>query len=90
MAVVFLPTPLRRDIGGQQSVEVPGASLRDIIDQLNAVSPGLREKLIDPELEGRVNRSYSAIVDGEAADLGLRTAVRPDSEVHFIPAIAGG
>ena len=90
MAVVFLPTPLRKDVGGRQSVDVPGANLRDIIDGLEAISPGLRNKLIDPELEGRVNRSYSAIIDGEAANLGLRTAVQPDSEVHFIPAIAGG
>ena len=90
MAVVFLPTPLRKRFDGQQSVEVPGSTLRQIIEALDARSPGVRELLVDPELEGRVNRSYSAIVDGEAADLGLRTAVRDDSEVHFIPAIAGG
>lgn len=90
MAVVFIPTPLRKDVGGRQSVDVPGGTLREIIEGLDAISPGIRDKLIDPELEGRVNRSYSAIVDGEAADLGLRTSVRPDSEVHFIPAIAGG
>ena len=90
MAVVFLPTPLRKYIQGRQSVEVPGATLREIIDNLDAECPGIRDQLVDPELEGRVSRIYSTIVDGEAIDLGLRTTVGVRSEVHFIPAIAGG
>lgn len=90
MAVVFLPTPLRKRFDGRQSIDVPGGTLRQIIEELERRSPGVRELLVDPELEGRVNRSYSAIVDGEASDLGLRTTVREDSEVHFVPAIAGG
>jgi hypothetical protein len=90
LAVVFLPTPLRKRFEGRQSVDVPGGTLREIVEGLERLSPGVRELLVDPELEGRVNRSYSAIVDGEAADLGLRTTVGKDSEVHFIPAIAGG
>ena len=32
----------------------------------------------------------SAIVEGEATVLGLRQQLEPDSEVHFLPAIAGG
>ena len=90
MAVVFLPTPLRKFIGGAPSVEAAGTTLRAIIDDLNAHYPGLKELLIDPELENRVIRSMSAIIDGEATDMGLRTTVEENSEVHFIPAIAGG
>ena len=90
MAVVFLPTALRKYIGGATSVEVPGATLRQVIDRLEADYPGLREHLVDPELEGRVMRTISAIVDGEPIDLGLRTTVDENSEIHFIPAIAGG
>lgn len=64
--------------------------MREIIAALDQISPGIAAQLVDPELEGRVNRSYSAIIDGEAADMGLRTSVGKDAEVHFIPAIAGG
>jgi molybdopterin converting factor small subunit len=90
MAVIFLPTPLRKFIGGQPSTEAVGATLRQLIDDLEAHYPGLKNLLIDPELDSRVIRSMSAIIDGEMADMGLRTTVGENSEVHFIPAIAGG
>ena len=90
MAIVFLPTALRKYVGGAASVQAAGATLRQVIEALEADYPGLRERLIDPELEGRVIRSISAIVDGEPIDLGLRTTVDEHSEIHFIPAIAGG
>ena len=90
MATVFLPMPIRRRIGGEASLVVEGATLRQIINNLEERIPGIREELIDPELDDRVIRSISAIIDGEAADMGLRTTVGENSEVHFIPAIAGG
>jgi molybdopterin converting factor small subunit len=90
VAIVFLPMPIRRRIGGEPSLVVEGATLRQIINSLEELIPGIREELIDPELDDRVTRSISAIIDGEAADMGLRTTVGENSEVHFIPAIAGG
>jgi molybdopterin synthase sulfur carrier subunit len=90
VAVVFLPTPMRKHADGAVSIDVPGATLRELIDNLDARYPGLKAQLIDPELEGRVIRSLSAIVDGEAADMGLRTRIDEGSEVHFLAAIAGG
>jgi molybdopterin converting factor small subunit len=82
--------PLRKFIDGRPSTPAKGTTLRQIIDDLDATYPGIKELLIDPELESRVIRSMSAIIDGEMADLGLRTEVGENSEVHFIPAIAGG
>ena len=32
----------------------------------------------------------AVIVDGVTSELGLLAKVGPDSEVHFLPAIAGG
>ena len=82
--------PIRRRIGGEPSLVVEGATLREVINNLEEHIPGIREELIDSELEDRVIRTISAIIDGEAADMGLRTTVGKDSEVHFLPAIAGG
>jgi molybdopterin converting factor small subunit len=90
MAIVFLPMPIRRRIGGEASLVVEGATLRQIINHLEELIPGIRDELIDPELDDRVMRTISAIIDGEAADMGLRTTVGEHSEVHFLPAIAGG
>jgi molybdopterin synthase sulfur carrier subunit len=90
VATVFLPMPIRRRIGGEPSLVVEGATLRQVINNLEERIPGIREELIDPELDDRVIRTISAIIDGEAADMGLRTTVGENSEVHFLPAIAGG
>jgi molybdopterin synthase sulfur carrier subunit len=90
MATVFLPMPIRRRIGGDPSLQVEGTTLRHIINNLEERFPGIREELIDPELDDRVIRNISAIIDGEAADMGLRTTVAENAEVHFLPAIAGG
>jgi molybdopterin converting factor small subunit len=90
MATIFLPMPIRRRIGVEPSLQVKGETLRQIINNLEERFPGIREELIDPELDDRVIRSISAIIDGEAADMGLRTTVGENAEVHFLPAIAGG
>jgi molybdopterin converting factor small subunit len=90
MATIFLPMPIRRRIGVEPSLQVRGETLRQIINNLEERFPGIREELIDPELDDRVIRSISAIIDGEAADMGLRTTVGENAEVHFLPAIAGG
>jgi molybdopterin converting factor small subunit len=90
MATVFLPMPIRRRIGGEPSLTVEGATLRQIISNLEERIPGISNDLIDPELDDRVIRSMSAIIDGESAHMGLRTPVGENAEVHFLPAIAGG
>jgi molybdopterin converting factor small subunit len=90
MAVVFIPTPLRKYAGGQTSVTVPGATLRELMRNLEERFPGLRERLISPEDEERIIPGLTAIVDGEPINMGLRTKLDEQTEVHFLPAIAGG
>ena len=36
------------------------------------------------------NDTYAVAVDGEVVVAGLRARVGPESEVHFLPALAGG
>jgi molybdopterin synthase sulfur carrier subunit len=87
MARVWIPSLLRDLTGGQEAITVPGASVRQVIDALDRLHPGVRDRLC----EGDALRSgLAAIVDNEVARLGLLQAVGPDSEVHFLPAIAGG
>ena len=90
MAVVFIPTPLRKFADGQTSVDVPGATLRELIRNLDDRFPGLQERLINPEDEDRIMPGLTAIVDGEPINMGLRTKLDEQTEVHFLPAIAGG
>ena len=90
MPTVFIAMPLRRFTGGQTTVQLPGATLREVIEELESRFPGVKARLVDEDDPDRLTPGLSAIVDGEATVLGLRQKLEPDSEVHFLPAIAGG
>ena len=90
MPTVFIAMPLRRFTGGAATVQVAGATLRELIERLEASFPGIRERLVDADDPDRLTPGLSAIVDGEATVLGLLQPLGPDAEVHFLPAIAGG
>ena len=90
MPTVFIAMPLRRFTGGQTTVRLPGATLRELIEELESRFPGVKARLVDEDDPDRLTPGLSAIVDGEATVLGLRQQLEPDSEVHFLPAIAGG
>ena len=90
MPTVFIAMPLRRFTGGETTVRLPGATLRELIEELESRFPGVKARLVDADDPDRLTPGLSAIVDGEATVLGLRQRLEPDSEVHFLPAIAGG
>jgi len=58
-----------------------------VIDELDRLHPGVRARLCDGDA---LRSGLAAVVDNEVARLGLLQPVGPDSEVHFLPAIAGG
>jgi molybdopterin converting factor small subunit len=87
MPTIWIPALLRPLTSGQQSVKVAGLTLRDVIENLEASFPGIKAKLCQGEV---VRPGLSVVVDGQIARGGLSEPVREDSEVHFIPAIAGG
>jgi hypothetical protein len=78
---------LRNLTGGLSTVEAAGTTVREIIDNLEVRWPGLRGRLTDGD---RLLPNLSVAVDGEISTLGLREAVGPASEVHFVTAIRGG
>lgn len=87
MAQVWIP-PLLRDLtGGQECATVAGTNVRELIDNLELVYPGLRQRLCRDE---ELRPGMAVVVDGSLARLGMLEAVQPASEVHFVPAIAGG
>ena len=86
MATVYIPS-LMRDITSQAKVQVAGSTVRQIVDNLEQAYPGLKDRLID---NNRLRESISVVVDGEVTPIGLLEKVGEDSEVHFVPAIAGG
>ncbi len=87
MATVYIPTLLQQAAGGVTRLEVAGASVREVVRNLEQAHPGLRGKLAG---DGRMRTNISVAVDGEVSPLGLLEPVGPDSEVHFVTAIQGG
>ena len=73
--------------GGQAEISVNGATVRQIIEHLDARFPGLGDRLAS---EGRLRPNISVAVDGEISPLGMLESLTPESEVHFITALKGG
>ncbi len=90
MAIVYIPLPLRAYADGESKLEAPGATLRALVRNLDARCPGLRERVVHPDDPDRLMPGLAAVVDGEPTNMGMLTPLAPDSEVHFLPAIAGG
>lgn len=87
MATVVLPRSLVALFpGGERRVEVPGATVLAVVEALDALLPGIRDRLLTagPAIRPHLN----LFVDGERADLA--TPVGAASVVHVIPAVSGG
>jgi molybdopterin synthase sulfur carrier subunit len=87
MAIVYIPSLMQNLTGGKDTVEVPGGSVRQVIENLNKAYPGIKERLVE---DGRIKPNISVAVDGEITSMGLLEKVGERSEVHFLPAIGGG
>jgi molybdopterin synthase sulfur carrier subunit len=87
MPRVFIPPTLRSLVDGRETVDVPGSSVREIIDELDAQFPGVRQRLRDDE---GLRPGVAVAIGGSVSSLGLLQRVGPQDEVHFLPAIGGG
>ncbi len=87
MAVVVLPRSLVVLFpGAERRVEAEGATVAQLIDGLDRRWPGVRDRLCQ---RGGVLREFiNVYVDGLPAEMS--TALRPQSTVHILPAVAGG
>jgi molybdopterin synthase sulfur carrier subunit len=89
MATVRIPTPLRQHTDGKDVVTCAGATVGDVLDDLEKSHPGIKDKLLnDKGVRGFVN-IFVGDEDIRFMD-GLATAVKDSDEVLIIPAIAGG
>ncbi len=89
MAEVWIPPQMQDITGGLERVQVPGATVRQLVNNIDQQFPGLKALLYDDE-EDDIMPGLAVIVDGEASQLGLLERVAETSEVHFLPAIGGG
>lgn len=87
MATLFLPRRLTELTGVPATVDVEGATVRQLIANLELTYPGIREQLVEGD---RLKPHISVAIDGVVRPLGLLEKAEAASEVHFITAISGG
>ena len=87
MPVIWIPALLRDLTAGKEQVPVPGSTLRQAIDELESLYPGLKVRLLQ---DGQLRPAFSVVVDGMVSHLRLRQPLSELSEVHLLPAISGG
>lgn len=91
---VRIPTILRTYTGGEKAVDANGATLAELIEDLEANHPGLKERLLDAKDDGSsdLRRFVNVYVNDEDVRFtgGLGTALGDGDQVVVLPAVAGG
>ena len=90
---VRIPTILRTYTGGEKAVDGAGATLSELIDDLESNHPGIKDRLVETK-EGQVElrRFVNVYVNDEDVRFtgGLGTALSDGDQVVVLPAVAGG
>jgi sulfur-carrier protein len=87
MVTVFIPALLRKLTGGKDRTSATGTTLRELINDLDRQFPGFRDRVVE---QGDLAGSVAVSINGEVITGGLSEPIPADSEIHFVPAIAGG
>lgn len=87
---VRIPAPLQKLTQNQAEVKAGGASIKELIENLEKSFPGIKERICDET--GKVRKFINIYVNEE--DIRFlqldKTPLKDGDEVSIIPAIAGG
>ncbi len=87
--IVRIPAPLRSLTGGADEVVASGATVGEIVADLEVKHPGLRDRLLDAKGVRRFINIYVGEEDVRFTG-GLETALKAGDQITIVPAIAGG
>ena len=87
---VMIPTALRQHVDGQDTLEVDGTSVSEVLSTLTQRYPELGQRLFKAADE--LNRFVNVYVNDEDIRFldNLATSLNAGDEVSIVPAIAGG
>ncbi|MEI2642608.1 MAG: MoaD/ThiS family protein [Candidatus Nanopelagicales bacterium] len=86
---VQIPTILRTYTGGEKVVSAEGATLADLVSDLDVKFPGLKDRVVDDAGLRRFVNVYLNDEDVRFLD-GLGTTLTDGDSVTILPAVAGG
>jgi sulfur-carrier protein len=87
---VRIPTVLRKHTGGERAVGGDGSTIAEVLKDLDAKHPGLREALLDDS--GELARFINMYLNDEDVRYlqSLETPVKDGDTLSILPAVAGG
>ena len=87
---VRIPTILRTYTSGDSEVPAEGATLAEVLDNLEANHAGIRARILDDA--GDIRRFVNVYVGNDDVRFldGLATATPDGAQLSIIPAVAGG
>ena len=90
MALVKIPTPLRRLTNEKDEVSTSSTTVESMIADLESQFPGIKDRLCDEN--GEIRKFINIYVNEEDIRFlkGPNTEIKDDDTVSIIPAIAGG
>lgn len=86
MALVRVRNPLRSLAGGRSEHRVEGATVVELLGELERLHPPVTGWVLDER--GRIRRHINVFVNGERG--GEATAVDAEDRIDVLPAISGG
>jgi sulfur-carrier protein len=86
MAVLCVHGPLRGLAGGCAELQIPGATVHELLRGLEDLHPSVAGWILDER--GVIRRHINVFVNGERG--GEETAVGSGDRVEVLPAITGG
>lgn len=84
---VHIPSPLLSYTQQRADVEANGATVAEMLDDLNRQFPGIRFRMIDEQ--DAIRQHMRIFVNGEQID-GLAVPLAPADEVYILQALSGG
>jgi sulfur-carrier protein len=87
---VSIPTILRQYTDGAKSVAASGATLAEVVDDLEARHSGIKSRLVEDD--GSLRRFVNVYLNDEDVRFldGINSAVSDGDNVTILPAVAGG
>ena len=84
---VRIPTPLRSYTAQQTTVEAQGATVAELLADLDRQFPGIRFRMVDEQ--GQL-RTHMKVFVNQDATRDLTTSVNGNDEVTIMQALSGG
>ena len=84
---VVIPSPLLSYTNQQKEVDAAGATVADVLEDLNRNFPGIRFRMIDEQ--DAIRPHMKIFVNGEQV-FALNTTLMTGDEVQILQALSGG